>query len=739
MEISNAIARWCWTLRWWMLALITAVTVLAIWQSSFVSIDNSPSSWFVEDDPQVETYRNFIEWFGSDDVIIITFTDRRGLITSDGYRLLERATRSLEELDDVERVVSILDFDRRGLIKIVFSNIGVDGLISATRDFPLARRLFSDDGETIAIIVQFKIPTDLTAKRGVQITQLEETLANLDTSHRKAGFRIIYATLNKLTELDIRKFYLINFLLIFLVIYFFFRAYRPVFLSLVAALVGIAWFLGLYTSMGRSLNVVTMVIPTVIMTIGVANCVHLFAYIRQLPQSLSSRDRIILGITRMFWPCLLASLTTAVGFLSLMTSDLPMLRDLGLFSAVGIFGVFVVSVIACTFVGNIQTDPSKKLTFNLQAAVLSFVNFGARKPILVITIFALLVAGGGYMSSKVEVDAYPIDLLFPNHAVRKDSKFIEETLGPYMPLEFIVSSDEGVLRPETIIAVSQWQEAAQELENIAWSRSIVDGINYYIKRSRKSEIGELSLPPGDEEIIRAIDWYKGLPGSDYRQLVNSPTALRVTFGTYNQSAKRLDDTIKQIMSLSSFSQDVKLEASGLMPIWLTQVNSILSSQISSFSLAFVLIFSLIALGLRSWKLSLAALPVNLLPVVAALAIMGLFEIRLDLGTVAVASVILGLVVDDTIHFFFRLREELKHSESIDAALEKTATSIGKSIVVTSCALLSGFAILALGSVKSVIWFGVLISTAIVTALIADLVLSSSLIMLLKPKTNTQND
>ena len=733
MAVNYKIAEFFWITRWWILALMVTITLLAIWQSRSLHIDNSPSSWFIENDPSVESYRNFTEWFGSDDAVVVTFSDDQGFITSEGYLFLETATQALKNLDDVERVVSLPEIDNRGLIKILFETIGVDGLNAATKNFPLASRLFSEDGETVALIVQFKKQADPTDTSQIQISHLEKVLEDLGKSHRKAGFRIIYATLNKLTETDIRKLYLFNFLLVFLVIFFFFRSYRPVLISLIAASVGIAWFLGLYTSMGRSMNVVTMVIPTVIMTIGVVNCVHLLASIYRLPNDLAYRERVIKGIANMLWPCLLSSLTTAIGFFSLTVSDLRMISDLGVFCATGILCVFFISVSACTFAGQGGFKLKQKSSRGLESLVLSLVTIGAKRPTLVLTTFTLLVAAAGVMATRVEIDAHPIDLLFSDHEVRRDSQFIEDTLGPYTPLEFIVRTDSEILNAETIVAISQWQQAAEELEAIAWSRSIVKGIDYFIKRSTRSESDRPASSYQPEDIQTAVDWYRNLPGSDYAQLVKTPNALRVTFGTYNQSARQLGLTIDQILSLGSFPGNVTVEASGLLPIWIAQVNNILRSQISSFSLSFVLIFSLIALILRSWKLSLAALPVNLLPVLVALATMGVFGIRLDLGTVAVASVILGLVVDDTIHFFYRLRGELQQKRSIEEALTITATVVGKPIFITSCALLAGFTVLALGSVKTVIWFGLLISLSIVTALIADLILAPALITLLKPK------
>ena len=161
---------------------------------------------------------------------------------------------------------------------------------------------------------------------------------------------------------------------------------------------------------------------------------------------------------------------------------------------------------------------------------------------------------------------------------------------------------------------------------------------------------------------------------------------------------------------------------------------IVRSQITSFGLAFGVVFALIAVLFRSIRLAALAVPANLLPVLVTLGAMGLLGVRLDVATVTIAAVVLGLVVDDTVQFLYRLRHELSlNPDDPDAGVRAAVSSVGRSLAITTVVLCLGFSVLGLAQIKSVIWFGLLISLAMGTALIADLLVLPALVGLLRPR------
>jgi predicted RND superfamily exporter protein len=159
------------------------------------------------------------------------------------------------------------------------------------------------------------------------------------------------------------------------------------------------------------------------------------------------------------------------------------------------------------------------------------------------------------------------------------------------------------------------------------------------------------------------------------------------------------------------------------------VDYVVESQINGFATAFLAVFGVIALALRSVKIAALAVPSNLLPLFLILGVMGASGIRLDAATVTIASVVLGLVVDDTVHFLYRLREELERHADRAAALRETVASAGHAIMTTALVMTLGFAVFALSEIRSLVYFGLLIALAMATSVLTDLLFIPALVML----------
>jgi predicted RND superfamily exporter protein len=159
------------------------------------------------------------------------------------------------------------------------------------------------------------------------------------------------------------------------------------------------------------------------------------------------------------------------------------------------------------------------------------------------------------------------------------------------------------------------------------------------------------------------------------------------------------------------------------------MDHIVDSQLSSFALAFVVIFTLIGLLFRSIEMAVLAVPANLLPVLATLGFMGLVGIRLDVATVTIAAIVLGLVVDDTTQFLYRYRHFRERSSDIAEVVGNTVRTVGRPMVITTVVLAGGFSVLGVASIKSVAFFGILLAVALISALLADLLVIPALLVL----------
>ena len=174
----------------------------------------------------------------------------------------------------------------------------------------------------------------------------------------------------------------------------------------------------------------------------------------------------------------------------------------------------------------------------------------------------------------------------------------------------------------------------------------------------------------------------------------------------------------------------RVDLSGYLPLYSQMIAHILDDQISSFALAFAVVFLLVAWVLRSWRLTLAAVAPNLLPVTMVLGVMGYAGLRLDVATVTIAAAILGIVVDDTVHILYRLRRALSATDSLEGAMSAVARESGVAVVTTSFIFCAGFGVIALASVRSVALVGLLTTVGVASALITDLLLLPAIVSFL---------
>ena len=171
-------------------------------------------------------------------------------------------------------------------------------------------------------------------------------------------------------------------------------------------------------------------------------------------------------------------------------------------------------------------------------------------------------------------------------------------------------------------------------------------------------------------------------------------------------------------------------ASGYLPLYVRMMDYIVRSQLTSFGLAFLIIFTLVGLLFGSLRMAVLSIPANLLPVLMTLGLMGLLGIRLDVATVTIAAIVLGLVVDDTVQFLYRYRHERQRRDSEVEAVSQAVRIVGRPMAITTIVLGLGFCVLGLASVKSVAWFGLLLAFALVSALLSDLLVIPAFLVML---------
>ncbi len=731
-----------WDHRHAFLALSLVLTVLAGWGASRVGVDNAVEIWFVEDDPALVAYQDFQDTFGNDEVVVLAFEDPEGLLDDEGMALLRavgEAATSVEGIAEAVSLASVQDIrseqDWLEVGPLVPQGPFTDELARRILSDPLlVGKLVNGDGTVAVVLARMASMGDIDARRDAILSDLRTAVDGVEEDYRAAGIGVIYASLNQLSTVDSAVFIVASYLLIIVLLWAFFRRAGPVVLTLGIVGVAATWLMGIYGIAGRDINMVTMVMPTLVLLIGISDCVHILVHVSRQPalEGETRRDRVVRGVGFMFWPCLFNTLTTATGFAALATAPMQVVRDLGLFSAIGLVGAFAATMIGCTWaLASERFEPRIRQQGVLQRAVEGLSDLGLRRKELVLALTGVATLTAALGVSSIQVDTYSIDFLLADHPVRQDSEYIEASFGPYTPLEFVVEAPGKALSPEVLQALDAWQERAVEDPRVGWSRSIVEVVE---KLEQVLGSGEARVPDDPNRIEQALLVYGSGADSDLDDLVDGVDRLRVTYGIQMQSAQGIASTVESLQQVAEFPAGVTATPAGYLPLYTHMMDYIVRSQITSFGLAFGVVFALIAVLFRSIRLAALAVPANLLPVLVTLGAMGLLGVRLDVATVTIAAVVLGLVVDDTVQFLYRLRHELSlNPDDPDAGVRAAVSSVGRSLAITTVVLCLGFSVLGLAQIKSVIWFGLLISLAMGTALIADLLVLPALVGLLRPR------
>lgn len=712
MSRGERFAGWVWDRRKLLALACALITLAAIWQAGKVGVDNSLRIWFLDGDPHLVAYRSYQERFGSDEVVLVVFRDAGGMASGAGLQLLSRAETLLGAVDGVSGVISIA-----GYADAVRQEAELESALSGARavhpgeealrrrileDQTLRDRLISRDGATAAIVVRMQAGEQLDARRDAVLRDIERALDKLGAPHHLAGIGVLYLALNRLSIVDAFVLFCGALGVMFALLCVVYRRVAPAVVTLGVATAAMLWTMGLYGAAGRNLNMVTSVMPTLILVIGVAEMVHILLCAADLPQLAGRREKAVAVISRMLRPCLLNIVTSAAGFAALALSPLPAVRDLGIFSAAGLLACLLLTLVGTAFaLASPRCEPRAGGNRWLRQCAGRLCEIGIRRPALTLSICAAITLAAAAVGSRVVVDTFTLEFLSPEHPVRRDSELIEERLAPYVPLDFLVRGADGAVRPELLAAIGRWQRAGERLPGVGWSRSPADTLG----------------------LTEKLDPRAAQDGT-----------LRVTFSVRMQSARGVERTMRALLEAARMPQGTSVQPAGYLPLYVRMIDYIVDSQISGFAFAFIAIFGVIALAFRSAPIAALAVPSNLLPLVFIFGAMGAAGIRLDAATVTIAAVVLGLVVDDTVHFLHRLHDALGRCADRASALRETVRSAGHAILTTALVMTLGFSVFALSEIRSLVHFGLLIALAMASSVVTDLLLIPALVMLRRSRT-----
>jgi predicted RND superfamily exporter protein len=739
-----------------------SVVVRTVADAGKLPIDNSLEIWFLEDDPALVRYRAYQEQWGNDEAVVIGVFDAQGVLRAPTLNLVAELAEAIRAEERVKGVTSLATVTpvREGEAGEVLIERYYQAPVSAADEAAVRARVLGDplfrdhlvasDERATALIVQLEASRDFDRHRVATLAGIRRVVSETLAAHGRdpeadwawGGIGVIHVALNTLVMNDTATFMVWTNVVLILGLGVAFRRLLAVVACVLSVGAATCLLIGVYLSTGLSLNMVTMVLPTLVMVVGLTDAVYFLMTFQQ--QRLRQPEQppgeaVVEALGFCFWPGLFNSVTTAVGFLAFVQAPMAVVRHLGVFAGVGIGAAFLSSLTVCALLlarwpERVERPPGPRWTLPLDG--LADWTVRHRRLLLAGALVVAAVAVGGIL--RIRVDSYSLAYFYDDHEIRSHDRALLDSIGPYLPLELVLRTGTpgGVREPALLQAQRALIDQVIEEEPTVARAISLAGVTERIHRVF-SEDPSAALPSDPAAVEQELLFYDPERPDDPVVLVQAPgwEDTRFTFRIENKGAlegrlllDRIHDRARPLLP-----DGVTLESGGYMPLYAKLIDHLVRSQVTSIVITTTVILLMIAGLFRSIRYALLSFLPNTLPVAATLGAMGYLGINLDVATVLVASVALGVAVDDTIHFLYKFRAALAESGDPEAAVRTTLTTTGRAIASTSLIVTLGFSVLCLASIKTVALFGLLLGVAMIAALVAEFVVTPAVLLTFPPR------
>jgi predicted RND superfamily exporter protein len=522
-----------------------------------------------------------------------------------------------------------------------------------------------------------------------------------------------------------------------------FKSMKVAALALLVIGLSVLWILAFMSVTGIPLTATTALSFGLVLIVSVAVVIRIVTHFNERYQVV--RDRVEAarqGLGVVFFPCFVCSVTTAVGFGTTMVTSIPMVFQLGLVMFLGVLLSFVMAVIL-TPAFLIAMKPLEARSYQRMAGDwVALALAGMEKAIfghyLIVTVLGVtltlaMVAGVPFIRSDTQL----LRMLSASTKEMKDLRFVESHLAALHTLELVIEADGGAFnKPQAWEKVSDLEKELRKLPEVISTDSFLPFLEYLDRLfhgSGERQGGVLSNPGLIRDLFALLSLSEEGRLMTGRYVDGCRSLLHVSVRIRNSPGVPIAETIETVRSTAAsvMKEEGKVTVTGDIAVFASQASEIVRSQLLSLALAFTIITIILMIHLGSALLGLISLIPNIPPVAVIFGVMGWLGISLDTITVFAASVALGLAVDDTVHYLSVLKEQIRLKDpqkSVEDCVRKAYSVTAKAMVSTSAVLFFGFLVLIISPFKPVVSFGILGASAILAAVLADVIFLPSVIL-----------
>ena len=775
-----------------LILLILALLSFGYYSKDF-RLDASSETLLIEGDPDLAYLKEVTNRYGSKEFLILTYTPNEGMISDTSINNLLSLKYKIQSLDWVDSVITLLDIplldnsDAPLQERLESFKTLKDEEVDKTRGFkeilnsPVFRNfVISEDGKTSGIIVNIKpnkeiediqnrskeeieAYKDLIKKQNHEnILEIRDVIKSYENTGKifLGGIPMIADDMMSFIKSDIIVFGLGVLLFIIATLWFVFRKLIWIIVPISSCFFSVVIMMGLLGLLGWKVTVISSNFIALMLILTMAMNIHMSTRYLQLKNEFPNKKNLeILSLTtgKMFWPILYTVLTTIFAFLSLIFSGIKPIIDFGWMMTFGLITSFVITFTLLPTLLNFA--PSKNISVKKEegSKITSFfsnVSQNNRNFVLITT--AIVIISSVIGISKLEVENSFINYFNKNTEIYKGMKLIDEELGGTTPLEVILKfPNKEKVKSEEDDEFDEWEDddanndekywfTKDKIDRIAAIHNYLDSLPEIGKVLSFSSIIDVATQLNNNKPLGTLEMgvlYSKIPQSIKSEIIDPYISIkdneaRISLRIIDsQENLRRNDLIKKINYdlKNEFNLDEsEYKLAGVLILFNNLLQSLFKSQILTLGLVMIGIFAMFIILFRNIKLSLIGVVPNFIAAFFILGIIGLLGIPLDMMTITIAAITIGIAVDNSIHYIYRFKEEFKKIKNYEKTMDECHSTVGVAILNTSITIVFGFSILVLSKFIPTIYFGLFTGLAMLLAMISVLTLLPSLILMFKP-------
>lgn len=741
--------------------VIVSIIVLSIVLALFIprlKIDSNVESMIPENDPVILELDQAEEEFGSQDLFMISIGSDN-IYNAKTLEKIDNITTELESLSGIEEVITPLNIQEinSSLWGIEIQPLAdelpqtpedIEEFKDAVSDSNIIDKLISSDGNKVVLLVKLESTEDSSKRKELtrNVEKIVDTYRNPEEIYFAGGDYASYY----MEKTMIRNMILLIPLVILVlvsVLYWSFKSLRGVILPLLTVLISVIWSLGIMALLEIPLNIVTFIMPIILIAVGSAGGIHIInKFYEALTHTTTKRQALEVTMAEMNKPVIMASITTTGGFLALLSSVVVPIKYFGIVTGFGVIVAMFFSLLFIPAALMIQKLPAKKITNTgeqkkwLVAWLTKLGHLTAKKDKIIVmtTVVVLLISILGIF--RLTVESNSMKYFEEDSSVIQGINAVTELTGGIFKVSLIFDTGirDGVKEPEILQELLKSQDYLESLPTVSNATSLADVVRELNQAMNNGEEEYYSIPDNRQMVAQELLLFTMQGGSGLESMVNYDFSKAIVSATMSDlsSAEMLlviENVENYVEENYSDYEGLTVKVVGKPKVLIRIMDSFIKSQIVSLITSTIAVGIIVMVIMSSWIAGI----ISILPVLVTVGInfglMGLLGIPLDAASSMVASIAIGIGIDYSIHYLSKYRHEIELGKSKEEAIVETSKTSGRGIFFNAITLIFGFIILSFSDFVIIKTFGSLIALTMLISSMASLTLIPSILHLLPIK------